>query len=223
MARLPFGARRRIAAVVRRRVSVRCPPPRGRSSPTRASSPTPSSSRRSRSIRRRGRPTRRSRPRCAPRSKRRSRGSAPSRHARRPEVKVGTLLRAYQRARPPPSRRRPRVQAMRRRLPILGVEPDGTVHARIHLAAAAPRTKLRSARSACASRASATIAASIYARSPPADIDRVAAQAAVARTRRSSAPRSTPARCSRKASPRSWSTGSRTQLQRHRQEGAASA
>ena len=50
------------------------------------------------------------------------------------EVKVGSLLRAYQRtaaaAEPTPAGR---VRAMRSRLPILGVEPDGSVRARIHL------------------------------------------------------------------------------------------
>ena len=49
------------------------------------------------------------------------------------DIKVGALLRAYQRtaaAEPTPAGR---VHALRSRLPILGVEPDGSVRARIHL------------------------------------------------------------------------------------------
>ena len=97
------------------------------------------------------------------------------------EVKVGSLLRAYQRtaaaAEPTPAGR---VRAMRSRLPILGVEPDGTVRARIHLrggpdAEAAIRALgVRIARVSADGRV-------LYAALSAADIDRVAAQAVVAK------------------------------------------
>ena len=97
------------------------------------------------------------------------------------EVKVGSLLRAYQRtaaaAEPSPAGR---VRAMRSRLPILGVEPDGTVRARIHLrggpgAEAAIRALgIRIARVSEDRRV-------LYAALSAADIDRVAAQAVVSK------------------------------------------
>jgi subtilisin family serine protease len=97
------------------------------------------------------------------------------------EVKVGSLLRAYQRteaaAEPTPAGR---VRAMRSRLPILGVEPDGAVRARIHLrggpdAEAAIRALgIRIARVSDDRRV-------LYAALSAADIDRVAAQAVVAK------------------------------------------
>ncbi|MEO5822040.1 MAG: S8 family serine peptidase [Vicinamibacteraceae bacterium] len=97
------------------------------------------------------------------------------------EVKVGALLRAYQRASatadPAPASR---VRMMRSRLPILGVEPDGSVRARIHLrggpdAEAAIRALgIRIARVSEDRRV-------LYAALSAAEIDRVAAQAVVAR------------------------------------------
>jgi Subtilase family len=97
------------------------------------------------------------------------------------EVKVGSLLRAYQRAEavaePTPVGR---VRVMRSRLPILGVEPDGSVRARIHLrggpdAEAAIRALgIRIARVSEDRRV-------LYAALSAADIDRVAAQAVVAK------------------------------------------
>lgn len=97
------------------------------------------------------------------------------------EVKVGSLLRAYQRtaaaAEPTPAGR---VRAMRSRLPILGVEPDGAVRARIHLrggpdAEAAIRALgVRIARVGEGGRV-------LYAALSAADIDLVAAQAVVAK------------------------------------------
>ena len=97
------------------------------------------------------------------------------------EVKVGSLLRAYQRAAaaadPAPAGR---VRTMRSRLPILGVEPDGSVRARIHLrggpdAEAAIRALgVRIARVSDDRRM-------LYAALSAAEIDRVAAQAVVAR------------------------------------------
>ena len=97
------------------------------------------------------------------------------------EVKVGSLLRAYQQieaaAEPTPVGR---VRAMRSRLPILGVEPDGSVRARIHLrggpeAEAAIRALgVRIARVSDDRRV-------LYAALSAADIDRVAAQAVVAK------------------------------------------
>ena len=97
------------------------------------------------------------------------------------DVKVGSLLRAYQRtaaaAEPTPAGR---VHAMRSRLPILGVEPDGSVRARIHLrggpeAEAAVRALgVRIARVSDDHRV-------LYAALSAADIDCVAAQAVVAK------------------------------------------
>jgi subtilisin family serine protease len=97
------------------------------------------------------------------------------------EVKVGSLLRAYQSAsaiaEPTPAGR---VRTMRSRLPILGVEPDGSVRARIHLrggpgAEAAIRALgVRIARVSEDGRV-------LYAALSAADIDRVAAQAVVAK------------------------------------------
>jgi hypothetical protein len=95
------------------------------------------------------------------------------------EIKVGSLLRAYQRAMatadPAPAAR---VRTMRSRLPILGVEPDGSVRARIHLrgdAEAAIRALgVRIARVSADRRV-------LWAALSAAEIDAVAAHAAVAR------------------------------------------
>ena len=97
------------------------------------------------------------------------------------DIKVGALLRAYQRA---AAAAEPtlagRVHALRSRLPILGVEPDGSVRARIHLrggpeAEAAVRALgVRIARVSDDHRV-------LYAALSPAEIDRVAAQAVVAK------------------------------------------
>ncbi len=98
------------------------------------------------------------------------------------EVKVGALLRAYQHTavagEPSPAGR---VGAMRSRLPILGVEPDGSVRAKIHLrrggaedVAAIRALGVRIARVSDDGRV-------LYAALSAGDIDRVAAQAVVSR------------------------------------------
>jgi hypothetical protein len=96
--------------------------------------------------------------------------------------KVGAVLRAYQRtaaaAEPTPAGR---VRALRTRLPILGVEPDGSVRAKIRLRrggadeeAAIRALGVRIARVSQDRRV-------LYAALSAADIDRVAAQAVVAK------------------------------------------
>ena len=97
------------------------------------------------------------------------------------EVKVGSLLRAYQRAaataEPTPAGR---VRAMRSRLPILGVEPDGSVRARIHLRGGPDAEAAIRALGVRIARVSADRRV-LYAALSAADIDRVAAQAVVAK------------------------------------------
>ena len=97
------------------------------------------------------------------------------------EVKVGSLLRAYQRAaataEPTPAGR---VRAMRSRLPILGVEPDGSVRARIHLRGGPDAEAAIRALGVRIARVSEDRRV-LYAALSAADIDRVAAQAVVAK------------------------------------------
>jgi hypothetical protein len=102
--------------------------------------------------------------------------------ARQPAAqKVGTLLRAYQREAAAQPTLVARMHALRSRLPFIGVEPDGTVHTRIHLRtgsaadeAAVRALGIRIARVSPDRR-------TIYAALGAADIDRVAASPAVAR------------------------------------------
>jgi len=97
------------------------------------------------------------------------------------EVKVGSLLRAYQRAEaaaePTPAGR---VRAMRSRLPILGVEPDGRVRARIHLRGGPDAEAAVRALGVSIARVSDDHRV-LYAALSGADIERVAAQAVVAK------------------------------------------
>jgi hypothetical protein len=95
--------------------------------------------------------------------------------------KVGALLRAYQRAATAEASPGARVRAVRRSLPILGVEPDGAVRTRIRLRsadaeelAAVRALGIRIARVGDDGR-------TLYAALGPADIDRVAAHVAVAK------------------------------------------
>jgi len=95
--------------------------------------------------------------------------------------KVSTLLRAYQREAEAQPAAASRVRALRSRLPLVGVEPDGSVRARIHLrhgtpddVAAVRALGVRVARVADDGR-------SMFAALSPADIERLAASPAVAR------------------------------------------
>lgn len=102
--------------------------------------------------------------------------------ARRPAAqKVATLLRTYQREASAESSAVARVQSLRRRLPFVGLEPDGTVHTRIHLRSASPADEAAVRALGVRVARVSPYCRSIFAALTPADIDRVAASPAVTR------------------------------------------